>query len=87
LEFELFQPSPEQNKEFYAELPIRVRVTGRYHDFGCFISGLAALPRIVTIHNVNISAPAKGGDTANAQRLTMEATVKTYRYLDDTAMD
>jgi type IV pilus assembly protein PilO len=87
LEFELFQPSPEQNKEFYAELPIRVRVTGRYHDFGRFISGLAALPRIVTIHNVNISAPAKGGDTANAQRLTMEATVKTYRYLDDTAMD
>jgi type IV pilus assembly protein PilO len=87
LEFELFQPSPEQNKEFYAELPIRVRVTGRYHDFGRFISGLAALPRIVTIHNVNISAPAKGGNTANAQRLTMEATVKTYRYLDDTAMD
>ena len=87
LEFELFQPSPEQNKEFYAELPIRVRVTGRYHDFGRFISSLAALPRIVTIHNVNISAPAKGGDTANAQRLTMEATVKTYRYLDDTAVD
>ena len=85
LEFELFQPSPEQNKEFYAELPIRVRVTGRYHDFGRFISGLAALPRIVTIHNVNIMAPGRGGDGANAERLAMEATVKTYRYLDDTA--
>lgn len=87
LEFELFQPSPEQNKEFYAELPIRVRVTGRYHDFGRFISGLATLPRIVTIHNVDMSAPGKGGDGAAAQRLAMEATVKTYRYLDDATVE
>ncbi len=57
LEFQLFQPSGEQNRDFYAELPIRVRVNGKYHEFGRFISGLAALPRIVTIHE----APAARG--------------------------
>jgi len=59
LEFELFQPQPEIPKDFYAELPIKVRVIGKYHEFGEFVSGLAALPRIVTIHNVGIS-PRKG---------------------------
>lgn len=82
LEFELFQPSGEQNRDFYAELPIRVRVTGKYHEFGRFISGLAALPRIVTIHDVKISSPS-GSDGAAGQKLSMEATVKTYRYLDE----
>jgi type IV pilus assembly protein PilO len=87
LEFELFQPSGEQNRDFYAELPIRMRVNGRYHEFGRFISGLAALPRIVTIHNVRINAP--GGrieDAGDSVRLTMEATVKTYRYLEEAAL-
>ena len=75
LEFELFQPENEIKREFYAELPIRIRVRGRYHDFGQFVSGLAALPRIVTIHNVQIS----GGD----ESLVLQATVKTYRYLEE----
>jgi type IV pilus assembly protein PilO len=83
LEFELFQPSGEQMKDFYAELPIQVRVKGQYHEFGRFISGLAALPRIVTIHNVKIAQPSGRGG-GNGQ-LTMSATVKTYRYLDETS--
>jgi type IV pilus assembly protein PilO len=87
LEFELFQPSGEQKKDFYAELPIRMRVNGRYHEFGRFISGLAALPRIVTIHDVKINS--RGGNAAEAGgdvRLNMEATVKTYRYLEEAAI-
>ncbi len=84
LEFELFQPEAEQSKEFYAELPINVRVTGHYHEFGRFISGLAALPRIVTIHNVKISSP--GGERgAQDSKLLLQAQVKTYRYLDEAA--
>lgn len=84
LEFQLFQPQGEQAKDFYAELPIDVRVTGRFHDFGRFISGLAALPRIVTIHNVKIGNTA--GDTGTeGAKLAMQATVKTYRYLDEAA--
>ncbi len=87
LEFELFQPAGEQDKDFYAELPIRMRVGGRYHEFGRFISGLAALPRIVTIHDVKISAPGRNvEDAAESARLTMEATVKTYRYLEEGAL-
>ena len=84
LEFELFQPEGEQSKDFYAELPINIRVTGRYHDFGRFISGLAALPRIVTIHNVKITNPA-GDRGAEGAKLLLEAQVKTYRYLDEAA--
>ncbi|MBT2987376.1 MAG: type 4a pilus biogenesis protein PilO [Candidatus Thiodiazotropha sp. (ex Ctena orbiculata)] len=80
LEFELFKPQEEVPREFYAEFPIQVKVTGQYHEFGNFISGLAALPRIVTIHNVKISRVAK--EDANAD-LLMEATAKTYRYLDE----
>lgn len=84
LEFELFQPEGEQSKDFYAELPISIRVTGHYHEFGRFISGLAALPRIVTIHDVKISST--GGDTgADGAKLSLQATVKTYRYLDEAA--
>ncbi|MGB5736954.1 MAG: type 4a pilus biogenesis protein PilO [Thiohalocapsa sp.] len=86
LEFELFQPAGEQNRDFYSELPIQVRVNGQYHDFGRFISGLAALPRIVTIHDVKIAAPG-GRDGAKGQRLALNATVKTYRYLDETAVE
>lgn len=78
LEFELFQPLEEVRKDFYAELPIKLRVLGGYHEFGEFISGLAALPRIVTIHDVNIE-PQKEGDG----RLELVATAKTYRYLEE----
>lgn len=91
LVFELFQPEPEQTRDFYAELPIRIRVTGLYHDFGRFISGLAALPRIVTIHDVKMRPVSAGGRANNRQgqaqgaedRLVLESTLKTYRYLDD----
>ena len=76
LEFELFRPGGEIPRDFYAELPIQLRVRGGYHEFGEFISGLAALPRIVTIHNVRI-APAPGGP------LALDAVAKTYRYIDD----
>lgn len=84
LEFQLFKPSGEQLKGFYAELPIKVRVTGAYHDFGRFISGLAALPRIVTIHDVNIVSATKSRSASKApHKLSLNATVKTYRYLDE----
>ncbi|MGD8206742.1 MAG: type 4a pilus biogenesis protein PilO [Thiohalocapsa sp.] len=86
LEFELFQPAEEMQRDFYAEKPIRIRVTGRYHDFGRFISGLAALPRIVTIHDLGIQAAGSGGEEPG-QRLTLDATVKTYRYLDDRVVE
>jgi type IV pilus assembly protein PilO len=78
LEFELFKPLGEVPREFYAELPIQIKVTGRYHEFGNFISGLAALPRIVTIHDIKISENSK-----EKSGLLLEATAKTYRYLDE----
>jgi type IV pilus assembly protein PilO len=76
LEFELFKPQVEVPKEFYAELPISIRVKGDYHEFGNFISGVAALPRIVTIHDVNIGRDKDSG-------LTMDILAKTYRYMDE----
>jgi type IV pilus assembly protein PilO len=78
LTFELFKPGSETPKDFYAELPIAIRVKGTYHQFGNFVSGTAALPRIVTLHDFKISTPKKGGDGL----LVMEATAKTYRYLE-----
>jgi len=77
LEFELFQPQGEIKKDFYAELPIKVRVLGTYEQLGTFVSGLASLPRIVTVHNVAID-PINGGD-----KLVMNAVIKTYRYLEE----
>ncbi len=62
LEFDLFQPADEMHQDFYAELPIHIRVTGHFHEFGRFISGLAALPRIVTIHDMDISTRQGGHD-------------------------
>jgi type IV pilus assembly protein PilO len=79
LEFELFKPEAEKPKEFYAELPIRIRVKGTYHQFGNFASGTAALPRIVTLHDLSISSKSK---KAEGDRMIMEATAKTYRYLE-----
>ncbi|KPK49806.1 MAG: pilus assembly protein PilO [Thiotrichales bacterium SG8_50] len=76
LEFELFKPQSEIPKEFYAELPISIRVKGDYHEFGNFISGVAALPRIVTVHDVAI-------ERSKEQGLTMNILAKTYRYLDE----
>jgi type IV pilus assembly protein PilO len=84
LEFELFDPAGEVPQEFYAELPINLKVNGDYHEFGEFISGLAALPRIVTIHDVRIYP--KGGkrkDGGSGGTLVLEAVAKTYRYLDE----
>lgn len=82
LEFELFKPADEVNKEFYAELPIQIRVVGDYLKFGTFVSGLASLPRIVTVHNIKIS---RRGDASAKSKdpLVMDSTVKTYRYLDE----
>ena len=79
LEEKLFQPSSEQSKGFYAELPIKIRLVGSYHQFGAFVSGIAALPRIVTLHDIEIRPVDKG----SYDNLTMELTAKTYRYLDD----
>lgn len=78
LEFELFQPQAEVPKDFYAELPIKIRVVGTYHEFGEFVSGLAALPRIVTVHDVQISPRQK-----KPGELVLEALARTYRYLDE----
>ena len=84
LTFELFQPAGEITKNFYAELPIQIEVTGSYHELGTFVSGLAAMPRIVTIHDVAIANPGKNPrGTASVIDLSMRATVKTYRYLGD----
>lgn len=80
LEEELFQPQGEATREFYAEVPNRLVVVGTYHQLGTFVSGIAALPRIVTIDDVNL-APA--GGKYPKDMLRMSAVAKTYRYLDD----
>jgi len=80
LEFELFEPQAEVPKDFYAEKPIKIRVTGKYHEFGEFVSGVAALPRIVTQHDISIRPKSQDNS-----ELVMEATAKTYRYLEDGA--
>ena len=84
LQFELFRPGQVVVKDYYAELPISIRVTGRYHDIGAFSADIANLSRIVTLHNLNISAA--GGKDAVGQ-LTMEATARTYRYLDTAELE
>lgn len=82
LEEELFKPQPDIPKEFYAELPNQIIVTGNYHQMGQFVSGVAALPRIVTIDDVEIKPVAAVG-VGQTPTLRMQATAKTYRYLDD----
>lgn len=76
LQQELFVPQNEQAKEFYAEVPIQIRLTGNYHQFGEFASSVAALPRIVTLHDININK-------SNDESLRMDVVAKTYRYLDE----
>jgi type IV pilus assembly protein PilO len=78
LEFELFNPQREIPREFYAELPITIRVIGNYHEFGDFVSGVAALPRIVTLSDISITQKAKGEGL-----LGMNLTAKTYRYMEE----
>lgn len=75
LQFELFRPGQVAVKEYYAELPITLRVAGRYHDIGAFASDIAHLSRIVTLNNLTVGP--RGDDT-----LTLDATAKTFRYLD-----
>jgi len=82
LQQKLFQPQSEQAKDFYAELPIKMVLTGSYHQFGEFVSGIAGLPRIVTLHDIQID-----GDKSGAyDNLTLTLTAKTYRYLDQDEM-
>jgi len=75
----LFQPQPEVKKDFYAEQPIKIRLTGSYHQFGEFVSGIAALPRIVTLHDIEIKTDSRDA----YDQLQLDVTAKTYRYLDD----
>ena len=83
LEEQLFQPTGEVQKDFYAELPIKLRYTGSYHELGNFVSGIAALPRIVTLHDISIRPQT--GVNAAPDELTLDVTAKTYRYLDEQA--
>lgn len=76
LQFDLFRPGQTLMKDYYAELPITIRVLGRYHDLGAFVSDIANLPRIVTLHNVALQTHKDGA-------LAMDATAKTFRYLDE----
>lgn len=83
LEIDYFKPEGLRPKEFYSEYPIKLKVTGRYHEFAEFISGVAALPRIVTVHDIKILPSSIKGDA----KLTMELTAITYQYLDESAED
>ncbi len=87
---DLFEPQPEIVKDFYAEKPITLRMVGTYHQFGDFVSGVASLPRVVilTMHDISLkpTVPTQGAGARNIAtngELTLEGTVKTYRYLDD----
>ena len=82
LQFELFRPGQVVVKDYYAELPIAIRVSGRYHDIGAFAADVANLSRIVTLHNIAIASPREPGGL-----LAMEATARTYRYLDATELE
>ena len=79
LQFELFKPGNEIVKDFYAELPISVRLTGNYHDFGAFAGDIGRLSRIVTLNNLSINVNSQSKDGA----LTLDAVTKTFRYLDE----
>ncbi len=83
LEVKKFKPSAEEKKGFYAELPISLEVKGDFHDLASFISGVAALPRIVTMHNLKLKLLDNKEKGASKQKLQMTATAKTYRYLKE----
>ncbi len=79
LQERLFEPQPEVPKDFYAEKPIKIRLTGGYHEIARFVSGIAALPRIVTLHNITITRESQD----SFDDLSMEVTAQTYRYLEE----
>ena len=81
LQEKLFQPQPEIPRDFYAEKPIKIRLSGGYHEIANFVSGVAALPRIVTLHDINITPEGR----ESFDLLSLEVTAKTYRYLDEEA--
>lgn len=81
LQEKLFIPQSETPRGFYAEKPIKIRLTGGYHEIGNFVSGIAALPRIVTLHNIVITST----DANSYDKLSMEVTAQTYRYLEEEA--
>ncbi|NOT16113.1 MAG: type 4a pilus biogenesis protein PilO [Methylotenera sp.] len=90
LEFELFKPGNEAQQEFYAELPIKIKVIGEYHNFGAFSTDISKLSRIVTLNDISVTSGSTKGAKGNAKDakaasgsgLILEATAKTYRYLD-----
>jgi len=79
LQEKLFQPQAEIPKDFYAEKPIKIRLSGGYHEMANFVSGIAALPRIVTLHDINITPEEKGV----YNKLSLEVTAQTYRYIEE----
>ena len=79
LQEKLFQPQAEMPKDFYAEKPIKIQLSGGYHEMANFVSGIAALPRIVTLHDINITPEQKG----SYDSLSLEVTAKTYRYIEE----
>jgi len=81
LQEKLFQPQAEIPRDFYAEKPIKIRLSGGYHEIANFVSGVASLPRIVTLHNINITPD----DKEMYDRMSIEVTAQTYRYLDEEA--
>ena len=81
LQEKLFQPQAEIPKDFYAEKPIRIRLSGGYHEIANFVSGVASLPRIVTLHNINITPEEQG----TYDLLSLDVTAKTYRYIEEEA--
>ncbi len=88
LDFELFKPEAEQPRDFYAAKPITIKAQGTYHQFGAFVSGVAALPRIVTLESATLTGAGdkavKGGKKAgDAESLSIQATLQTYRYMDE----
>ena len=85
LEIDYFKPEGLNPKEFYAEYPIKLKVTGRYHEFAAFVSGVAALPRIVTLQDITIAPP--GGKERKGVKLEMSITAVTYQYLDESAKE
>jgi type IV pilus assembly protein PilO len=80
LDEKLFQPAKENRKDFYAEKPIKIRLDGSYHEFGNFVSDIAALPRIVTLHDIEITPASKNSGDDD---LVLNVTAKTYRYMDE----
>ena len=82
LQFQLFRPNPEQKFEFYAVLPVSVRIIGNYHDLGAFVADIAQLPRVATLNNLAIK-PSDGKNVENPTALNFTGTVQTYRYLEE----